>query len=461
MKKIFFTLTLLISTMSWIFGQDEQIPTLEINGNLLSDQRFLLKKTNPWAWNENRLTIQFNKTITDNSKFYSEIWLRNIGIPSFNNTSALFNKGIIDPYNLEIREAYVQISGFLSKKLDLTIGRQRIAWGTADKINPTDNLNPYDFEDVLDFGRHRGSEAIRADYYLSDNFSIEGVFIPLYQTANLPIGMFSDLMNSAITLPEGMNLVNFSDSLIIPRNIFKEQMTAGIKLKAFVAGIDFSLSYIYGTENMPSASVVDITPIDAFGNVNVHSILVYPRENILGLDFSTNIAGIGFWGEAAAFMATKDVVMTTKFHTVNPYTFQAMTITNDSILLEKNKPYFKFALGIDYSFGNGIYTNLQYIHGFVHESGNANLNDYFFLHVDKSFFNDKLKISPLTGAFIVSDFSDLKNNYSFVYMPEITYNATDNAQITIATAIIDGKGNNMFTGLKDMDMFILKMKYSF
>ena len=34
--------------------------------------------------------------------------------------------------------------------VDVTIGKQFFAWGTADAYNPTDNLNPYDYLDVLD-----------------------------------------------------------------------------------------------------------------------------------------------------------------------------------------------------------------------------------------------------------------------------------------------------------------------
>jgi hypothetical protein len=43
-------------------------------------------------------------------------------------------------------------------RLELTVGRQRIAWRTADRLNPTDNINAYDLEDIWDFGRHHGSE---------------------------------------------------------------------------------------------------------------------------------------------------------------------------------------------------------------------------------------------------------------------------------------------------------------
>jgi len=133
---------------------------LNITGSLLTDERFLLTDKNDLAWNENRLTLKLDKKISSRSKFYSEVWLRNIGLPNITSSADLYNKGIVDPINVELREAYVQIFGFLSKNLDITMGRQRIVWGTADKLNPTDNLNPYDLEDILDFGRHRGSDAV-------------------------------------------------------------------------------------------------------------------------------------------------------------------------------------------------------------------------------------------------------------------------------------------------------------
>ena len=59
------------------------------------------------------------------------------------------------------------------------------------------------------------------------------------------------------------------------------------------------------------------------------------------------------------------------------------------------------------------------------------MNDYFFIKLDKKFFDDKLKISPLAGGFIVSDWEDVENNFAIVYAPNISYMATDNAEITL------------------------------
>ena len=53
----------------------------------------------------------------------------------------------------------------------------------------------------------------------------------------------------------------------------------------------------------------------------------------------------------------------------------------------------------------------------MNERGNDNLNDNFFVQLDKRFFNDKVKIAPIAGGFIVSDWNNTENNYALVYVP--------------------------------------------
>ena len=83
------------------------------------------------------------------------------------------------------------------------------------------------------------------------------------------------------------------------------------------------------------------------------------------------------------------------------------------------------------------------------------------IYITIQFFDDKLKILLLAGGFIVSDWDDIENNYALVYVPNISYMATDNVEITLSTAIFDGKGENMFSNLNDYNMFMFKLKYSF
>lgn len=468
MKRInlFSIVIILLATSSIIKAQDsivapqvQEESKLKISGELLTDDRFLLKGKNDWAWNENRLTLKLDKKITDNSKFYSEIWLRNIGLPNLSTSADLYNKGIVDPYNLEIREAYVQMFSFLTKNLDLKIGRQRIVWGTADKLNPTDNLNPYDLEDILDFGRHRASDAINMNYYFNTDFSLQGVFIPFFQPANMPVGIFANALNPSMELPQGMVLKGYSDNLLMPKYNLGESAVAGGKFKGMVKGVDFSLSYVWGRDGLPLSTKNTFIPVDTLGGININSQLSFARTHIIGADMATSIAGIGFWAEAAAFLPENDVIMTNDLSAFYP--MSPVPVTQDTILLDKTKPYIKFVIGGDYNFSDGSYLNFQYLHGFIHERGNENLNDYFFLRYEKKFFNEKLKIAPIGGGFIVTDWDKLKDNYAVVFMPEVSYKATDNAEITLSTVIFDGKGDNLFANLKDYNMFMFKFKYSF
>jgi len=467
MKPVFFfSVMIVLLVTSGINKAQEGIKTqnpdenkLQLSGELLTDERFLLENKNDWVWNETRLTLKLDKKINGNSKFYSEVWLRNIGLPDITTSADLYNKGIVDPYNLEIREAYIQIIGFPANKIDLKIGRQYIAWGTADKLNPTDNLNPYDMEDILDFGRHRGSDAINLNYYFNNYFSMQGVFIPFFQPANLPLGIFSGALNPEPELPQGMVLKTFSDTILMPRYSIGKSSVSGLKFKGFVGGIDFSVSYVWGIDGLPFITRNTFFPADTLGGTNICSQLTFARTHIIGADLATSLAGIGFWAEAAAFIPEKDIIMINDLSAFYP--MSPVPVTQDTLILDKTKPYLKFIVGGDYFFADGSYFNLQYLHGFIHERGNKNLNDYFFLRYEKKFFNEKLKVAPISGAFIVADWNEIKDNYALVYMPEIAYKATVNAEITLSAVFFDGKGDNLFSNLKDYNMFIFRLKYNF
>ncbi len=460
MKKtnLFSAILFVLFGITGIAKAQETDNKLKLSGELLTDQRFLLNDPNNWAWNENRLTLKLNKKIADNSKFYSEVWLRNIGLPQINSSADLYNKGIVDPYNLEVKEAYIQLFGFLTKNMDIKIGRQRIAWGTADKLNPTDNLNPYDLEDVLDFGRHRGSDGLSFAYYFNSDYSLQGAYIPFFEPANMPVGIFENVLTPAMEMPQDMTLKGYTDQINMPAYNLGESSTAGLKFKGFAGGLDFSLSYVWGRDGFPIGTYNTFIPVDTVGGVNINSQLSFYRTHIFGADMVGSFKGVGLWAEAAWFLPENKVVMTNDLSALYP--MSPVPITQDTTVLNK-EAYAKFVIGADYNFSNGAYLNCQWIHGFINERGTDNLNDYFFIRFEKKFFEDKLKIAPLGGGFIVSDWNDIENNYAVVYVPEISYMATDNAEITISAAIFDGKGDNIFANFTNYNMLMFKMKYSF
>jgi len=438
---------------------------LNIYGNLTTNQRLLISG-GQWFWNENRLTLDLEKTITGNTKFYSELWLRNIGLPQAESPYSLADLNSTDPFSLVIRQAYATAYGLIGGKLDLTVGKQIFSWGTADRFNPTNNLSPYDYEDLLDFGRKCGVFAIKADFYINSDNYVEAVFEPFFRPVQLPYGQFAQLLSAGDTmqLPQNVTLAGTSEQLIMPPATLKDNFSAGVRFKGFLAGFDYSLSYVYGYDQAPvqSQTVIDLALTSAVYmtfDANVSTDMNFYRNHILGADLAGNIGGVGVWAEAALFIPKDDVVW--QITTVYPQALNMPDQTTDSVLFPKDKPYVKYVLGADYTFGNGIYLNTQFIHGFTYERWQGNLNDYLFVRAEKSFFNDKLKLAPLSGGIMVSDWQDVKNNYAIAWFPQITYTPADNFELTLSTGIFNGKGKGLFASLDDYNLMMFSMKYSF
>ena len=159
MVRYIYLLCLVLIMQGNIFSQ------VQIGGYIKTDNRFRIEQSGlPIRWNENQLRFELKATPSDKIRLYSDLRIRAFGFPNVQTTSDLQLKGKdkVNPWGLEFNEAYADISDFLVDNLDVRIGRQRIAWGTADKFNPTDNLNPDDLENLFDFGRHLGSNALKA-----------------------------------------------------------------------------------------------------------------------------------------------------------------------------------------------------------------------------------------------------------------------------------------------------------
>lgn len=424
---------------------------IKLGGYLQTDNRLCLKDDNEFSWQEYRLGLKAEAKPLEKARFYSEVWLRSWGFPNVQNISDLKDKNMVSTWNLDLREAYVDFYSFLSDNLDIRIGRQRIAWGTGDKFNPTDNLNPYDLEDIWDFGRHLGSDGFKISYYPGD-FTFTVVYIPLFTPSVLPRGNWASALSSPMELPHGLILGTLADTIDLPEKNLKEGSTIGIKISKNIFDFDFSLSYVHARDPLPLANKITFIPTEKHEEVDIKSQLIYPRMNIAGIDLAGAIGSIGIWAEAALFFPEK-IKMITDLSSLG------MGI-HESVALD-NKPYIKYVIGMDYTFKNGVYLNVQYLHGFIHERGAANLEDYFMFGLEWKLLDNKLKITPIAGGIEIKEFKDIKNNYAIIYSPMITYYPFDNAEITIGLRLIDGKDTTSFGRVKDYDELFFSLKYNF
>lgn len=430
---------------------------LHIGGYVQSDDRIRLRDR-MISWEEYRLNltgqVEFEKV-----KFYSEVWVRNFGSSDVKNLLELSDKNKVEPINIDVREAYVYVNGFIFDDLDLKIGRQRIAWGTADKLNPTDNLNPDDLEDIWDFGRHLGSNAVKLSYYLND-FTFTGIFIPTFTPVVLPRGDWVNVFSDEFVrfnVPYKVQQIKMAGDpkLEYPKRSIKDGSKFGFKIsKKDIFGFDASLSYVIGRDDIPVLRVfsgkLHLSSVPSIPNLlEVDSVVLsFPKMKVLGFDFIGDMGGVGIWGEAGIFYPD----MKARYHMIID------TVVIDIVVTEKS--YTKFVLGADYTFGNGLYANVQYLHGFLHERRD-NLRNYVVFNFEKRYMNDKLKLNFLSGGINFKRLKDIRDNYGLVYNPQVTYTPIDNLEIAFGSRIIDGRGESLFGRLKDRDEIYFRVKYSF
>ena len=226
-----------------------------------------------------------------------------------------------------------------------------------------------------------------------------------------------------------------------------------MKVGGRIKGFSLSASYLYGRDGLPVNDYNTFSLASLDGGLNVKSRLYFPRMHYAGLDMAGAIGSVGVWAEAAAFIPTEEITLTNDLSAFG-------LPPQDSVILEK-KPFFKVAAGLDYTFRGGHYINFQYLHGFVHERGNENLNDYFVLNYEKFLFNDKLRVNPVTSALVISDWRKIGENFALIYMPSFSYFPNDNAEISIGVRVIGGEGDDVFAKYKDKDEFVFSLRYKF
>ena len=244
------------------------------------------------------------------------------------------------------------------------------------------------------------------------------------------------------------------DHLILPEKKLANSMVAA-KIAGNILNTDFSLSYFRGYDDIPIASSVLLTPLDPSNptSMKLSTDLTFPRMQVIGADIAGELLSIGFWAEGALCLP-EEVAMN-----ITAPDLQGQMQTIQQVVLE-NEPYFKCALGIDYTFKNGVYVNAQYMHGFFTERGADNLEDYLMVRIEKKFFDDKLK-TALGGGFEVRDTKDIAESYGAAIIPELTYYPADNVEAVLGTFILSGKDKTLFGSWKDQDQAYLKVKISF
>lgn len=238
------------------------------------------------------------------------------------------NDGVLIPFDevytsknryVEIAEAYLS---FYISKVDLRVGIQKLAWGTLDQFNPTDNLNPWDLRhpfttDTLE--RKIGIPAVRA--LLGSSFSsvlVEAIWMPFYVPFRMPDPgdrWYPPLFESLTSYPTpdfGLpiqlpptQIVQTNKEPDLPPRTF-ENSDLGIRISRTIGNADISVSYFCGFDRQPVFAVegdivagLQFLPpeLDITYQMNLRPQL--HRIQVFGLDMAMSRGAFTFRAEGA------------------------------------------------------------------------------------------------------------------------------------------------------------------
>ncbi|RJP73948.1 MAG: hypothetical protein C4532_03755 [Candidatus Abyssobacteria bacterium SURF_17] len=311
--------------------------------------------------------------------------------------------------------------------LDMRVGKQVVAWGKADSINPTDNVNPQDLSNLFGQDQEIGVPAVKLDYYIGD-FTIEGVFVPTFTPARLPPldSRLSVVDISDIPLP-----INDPD---LPSNNIDNSQYA-IRVLTTYRGWDFSASFYDGFNDFPNVRLDPDFPLPSLTPV-------YNKLRVIGGDFATTFGRWGAHGEAAQFLSDGDV--------------------EDS--------YLQYVLGIDFRqsdivFDHDLFAIVEYIGEHVTNEGESTFPIQTEAMVNRVFSNSLfVHIEYEFSDYFRLDFEgmvNLDNGEDYFLKPEFSYDINDNLTIALGFDFLWGPNDTFFGQFDESDRIYTKLTYTF
>lgn len=469
MKKIFiflvswcFILSTLYSADIDFSGRIKLFSSVFLSKNL--EGEYFAHEKGEFAFKRLETRLQLGGNLSDNISY-------SIRFDAFSQPDALFSSDTFpqssilgtpteaEPFETSLYEGYIKASDFLFKGLDLSVGKQRVQWGTADKANVVDNLNPVDFANFFTFdpdyfAERRPQTALNLEYYLSEVAKLQFVWLLSRQHAPLPAG-FRDMISSGS---------NVSQVYIDKDQPLVENTNLGIRFSTVLFNTDLALSYYKGNFHLPVLYGVSLK--GAGGSDYYYK---YPGKHVFGIELSGEIFSLGFWAEGA-YVRPEKIKAFVDIPIV--YGNQIQLIRQKYSLFEEG--YFKYVLGFDYTLGvgNGIYLNAQYLHGFFDERDYSSeyeetfsyssamffgeIENYVLARAEYKILNQDLKIE--FGGMV--EFADHGTAVSF--MPSLEYRVLDYLLLQAGAFFVSGDEQNTKFGLfKEDKLFFFTFKLNF
>ena len=443
---------LLFPSLAFAEGWEDKI---EFSGSLSSDIRFIIENNRgeidgegyEFELNRNELKLRLEMFPVENVRGVAETLLRFDGYNNANNLQGLTKRSEIDPYEVQLNEAYLHLR---HEYAEVRVGRFAVNWGTADQFNPTDVISPRDFSDSLEYSVKVPNQMIEAKVFPTDFFNFTVIWVPVFKPSQLPpsavlgfapvrdpktgemlsfpapplkdYSKIKELQDMALGM--GVTLDETAVNTIYPKSKIANSQAAA-KAQFQFDDIDFSFSYYYGRFSFPQA-LTAYAYMNDNGGVNYDVEVMYPRMHMAGFDMSyplTWLFDIGFRAEAALYFpeeVTFGVLVDPK---LLPTEITSHNISGD--------PIFKATVGLDYTFTAWFYMNAMYVRGFIDEFDDlSGLHNYVVSNIDFKFFEDELQIK-LAGVLNVDDLSA-------TLFPQMTWVVVPSVEVIAGTLIFLG-----------------------
>jgi hypothetical protein len=325
----------------------------------------------------------------------------------------------------ELREGYVNVT---FGKWEIRAGRQIIAWGRADGVNPTDNLSGQDLTLLTsdDNDRRLGATAARVSYYMGD-VAASVIWLPEFRPGRIP-------------LPAGPD--NIAD---IPPTTQWQPAQWAVRLGQTGHAVDWSVSAFSGHDLSP-----DLRAEDDASRLS----LTYHRVRVFGADAAWNIGRYGLRTEVA-YVDTADP------KGVDPFT--------------KN-PFFFGVAGGDRTFGERLNLNVQYILRVVRNFASAPATAPPFVHfvaLEEAGFSNQARRVQNGATLRLSDkwrHDTLDAEIAAVayaaprgvaIRPKASYAVSDRLKVVAGADLYRGDASSLFGILRDNSGAYLEFRWSF
>jgi len=404
---------LLTSVHIQAVGQDNGIATP------LSPEAVALAASNPFKakLNELGVTGSFRTGYWSSNRLYDDV--NGVGTASawiklekkLDNGIGLFAEGYSAREDFRsdgntrssMREMYVESR---HGDFDFRVGRQIIAWGRTDRLNPTDNLTPRDSRLMAaDIDEDRfGSVAIKSAWNLNANSSLTVILLPEFQ-ANKSYSAYSD-------------------------NIPTANNQWAVKYDQSGKAIDWSVSYYDG---------YDIT-----ADLSSNKVYEHYRIKVFGFDMATTIGNNRFALESA-YTQTQDMNGTDEY-IKNPFLYTVVGVEHD---------FGNNTSGIVQIFNRHVYNySTPTTAGLYHAIFSSQLDrdqDGISIRIAKKWLNETLE-TELAGSTLLE-----RNGYSL--RPRVTYLWSDSIKLLAGYEYYSGNSYTYYGYLKNNNTLFMELRY--